>query len=92
MLKTSCPESLLSNLDRVRAISWTSVAIDEAHCISEWGTAFRPAYLQLHHVRAALPSVPIVALTATATARVRADIMARLALRDPVVPDNCVYS
>ena len=58
------------------------IAIDEAHCISEWGHDFRPAYFHLSYFRATFPSTPIMCLTATATARVRNDIISALAL-DP---------
>lgn len=61
----------------------TRFAIDEAHCISEWGHDFRPEYRRLSELRRVFPSVPILALTATATDRVRDDIVASLALRDP---------
>ncbi|HLX61017.1 MAG TPA: DNA helicase RecQ [Planctomycetota bacterium] len=60
-------------------------AIDEAHCISEWGHDFRPEYRQLENVRAQFPGVPFMALTATATDRVRADIVKHLKLKDPGV-------
>ena len=59
------------------------LAIDEAHCISEWGHDFRPEYRQLAQLRSVFPKVPIMALTATATERVRADIVAQLHLREP---------
>ena len=59
--------------------------IDEAHCVSEWGHDFRPEYRQLSTLRNRYPRVPILAFTATATARVRSDIAAQLTLRDPVV-------
>ena len=59
-------------------------AIDEAHCLSEWGHDFRPDYLVLGTLREAFPDVPIAAFTATATQRVADDIEARLQLRDPV--------
>ncbi len=59
-------------------------AIDEAHCISEWGHDFRPDYLFLGKLRAAFPGVPVAAFTATATPKVAADIEARLGLREAV--------
>src|SRR6202051_2731478 len=58
-------------------------AIDEAHCISEWGHEFRPEYRQLSRLRAHFPDRPIAAFTASATRHVRHDILAQLQLRDP---------
>jgi ATP-dependent DNA helicase RecQ len=60
------------------------VAIDEAHCISQWGHDFRPEYRQLGGLRQSLPDVSLHAYTATATARVRSDIAVQLGLTDPV--------
>ena len=62
-----------------------ALAVDEAHCISEWGHDFRPEYRRLREVREAIPELPIIALTATATPRVRDDIAEQLSLRDPAV-------
>jgi ATP-dependent DNA helicase RecQ len=58
-------------------------AIDEAHCISEWGHEFRPEYRQLSKLRGTFPDRPIAAFTASATRHVRHDILAQLQLRDP---------
>ncbi|MDB9526555.1 DNA helicase RecQ [Oscillatoria sp. CS-180] len=64
-------------------IGISGFAIDEAHCVSEWGHDFRPEYRQLHRLRSTFPNVPMMALTATATARVRQDICQQLQLTDP---------
>ncbi|HEY0876661.1 MAG TPA: DNA helicase RecQ [Vicinamibacterales bacterium] len=60
------------------------IAVDEAHCISQWGHDFRPEYRQLAALRTQFPNVSLHAFTATATARVRRDISSQLALRDPI--------
>ncbi len=61
------------------------VAVDEAHCISEWGRDFRPDYRALGDLRRSLPHVPFIALTATATERVRQDIVTNLGLNEPQI-------
>ncbi len=79
------PERLMLDAFLERALNWNiaQFAIDEAHCISEWGHDFRPEYRELKKLRKHLPDVPLMALTATATERVRADIVKELKLRDP---------
>ncbi len=81
------PERLLSELVKVR-ISYMNVnliAVDEAHCISQWGYDFRPPYQQIAKLREIHPNVPVLALTATATAFVRRDIVEKLEMTDPKV-------
>ncbi len=79
------PERMLLSgfLEDIRKWGVTLIAVDEAHCISEWGHDFRPEYRRLVELRDVLPEVPVMALTATATSRVRQDIVERLALREP---------
>jgi ATP-dependent DNA helicase RecQ len=71
--------------ERLREIGVTLLAVDEAHCISEWGHDFRPSYLRVKEVRKRLGNPPTVALTATATPEVREDIARQLELNDPTV-------
>ncbi len=73
-------------LEAIQAAGVTRLAIDEAHCLSEWGHDFRPDYLRLADVRERLGMPPTIALTATATQRVAADIVRALRLRDPAMP------
>jgi len=79
------PERLMLSgfLSSLKQWNVALLAIDEAHCISEWGHDFRPEYRQLAQLRELFPSAPMMALTATATERVRHDIIAQLKLRNP---------
>jgi ATP-dependent DNA helicase RecQ len=79
------PERLMLETFLERARNWNiaQIAIDEAHCISEWGHDFRPEYRELKKLRQHFPDAPVMALTATATERVHADIIKQLQLRDP---------
>ena len=81
------PERLMlpDFLSRLKGWKIAALAVDEAHCISEWGHDFRPEYRRLKEVRQHTPDIPILALTATATERVREDILRQLELRDPAV-------
>jgi len=75
------PERLASDLarERIKRMKINLLAIDEAHCISQWGYDFRPSYLNIAEIREWLPNVPILALTATATPQVVEDIQEKLA-------------
>lgn len=78
------PERLLTDMDRWSPEMRLSLfAIDEAHCISQWGHDFRPVYTALSAIKERRPGVPVIALTATADRLTRDDIVARLKLRDP---------
>ncbi len=70
-------------INDLRRWNVTAVAVDEAHCISQWGHDFRPEYRALGQLRDALPGVPFLALTATATEQVRSDIIRQLHLDEP---------
>jgi ATP-dependent DNA helicase RecQ len=81
------PERLMLDgfLTRLSGLGLSAIAIDEAHCISHWGHDFRPEYRMLGELRRRAPANSIQAYTATATPRVRADIVQALGLRDPLV-------
>jgi len=81
------PERLFAGafFERLREWNVSAVAVDEAHCISEWGHDFRPEYRRLAELREMLPDVPFLGLTATATESVRADILTQLRLRKPAI-------
>lgn len=72
-------------LDRITALPVNLVAIDEAHCVSQWGHDFRPAYLNIKTLRDKLPNVTFLAVTASATHLVREDVIKELHLKDPII-------
>ena len=69
--------------DFLATLDVSLVAIDEAHCVSEWGHEFRPAYRELRNLRTSCPDAPVIALTATATRQVRGDVLSQLGLLEP---------
>lgn len=81
------PERLKTELFQVRLAKMkvSLLAVDEAHCISQWGYDFRPAYQEIAEIRKIIPDVPVMALTATATDKVRKDIVQFLELKEPKV-------
>jgi ATP-dependent DNA helicase RecQ len=84
------PERLMSDgfVERLREIPIALFAIDEAHCISQWGHDFRPEYAKLGQLRRLFPEIPLIALTATAEPHTRKDILERLGLN----PSQCYVS
>ena len=93
------PERLQSDwiLERLKNLPINLIAIDEAHCVSQWGHDFRPAYLKIAELKPHFPKVPFLALTATATPKVKEDIIAELNLLNPQIfqksfaRENIVY-
>ena len=81
------PERLTSPYfrERLQSMSICLLVVDEAHCISQWGYDFRPAYLQIANIRQEIPHVPVLALTATATTKVIEDIQNKLLFKDKQV-------
>ena len=94
------PERLATEVFRLRVqkMNVALLAVDEAHCISQWGYDFRPSYLRIAEVRELIPDAPILALTASATKLVEQDIIDKLSLAKPAVlrssfaRDNLSYS
>jgi ATP-dependent DNA helicase RecQ len=78
------PERLKSDwiAERIGQLPVNLIAVDEAHCVSQWGHDFRPAYLEIHKIREHLPKVPLIALTASATSTVQQDIVTQLEMHD----------
>lgn len=81
------PERLQTSwlVERIEKLPLSLIAVDEAHCISQWGHDFRPAYLKIGSLRQSFPKTPIIALTASATERVQKDITQLLGLREPTI-------
>ncbi len=93
------PERLQSDwiLERIKNLPINLIAIDEAHCVSQWGHDFRPAYLKISELKKHFQKIPFLALTATATPRVKEDIMTETGLQNPQIfqksfaRDNIAY-
>lgn len=93
------PERLTTDLarERIKKMTVNLLAIDEAHCVSQWGYDFRPPYLKIAEIRDLIPKTPFIALTATATKKVVVDIQEKLDFKDPQVfqksfaRDNLAY-
>jgi len=81
------PERLKTDLliERAKQMNISLLAVDEAHCISQWGYDFRPPYLEIQQFRDILPGVPCIALTASANQEVKADIIEKLGFKNAQV-------
>ncbi len=81
------PERLQNDwiIERIKNLPVNLIAIDEAHCVSQWGHDFRPAYLKISKLKEYFPNLPFLALTASATKRVQEDIITQLQLENPAV-------
>ena len=81
------PERLQSDwiLERIKNLPINLIAIDEAHCVSQWGHDFRPAYLKIANLKTHFPKVPFLALTASATKTVLEDVILQLGLENPLI-------
>ncbi|MDP4239539.1 MAG: ATP-dependent DNA helicase RecQ [Bacteroidota bacterium] len=87
------PERLASPIfiEKIKQATVCLIAVDESHCISQWGYDFRPSYLRIAEIRDLLPDVPVLALTATATPEVVEDIQQQLHFREPNVFQKSFY-
>lgn len=81
------PERLQQDwvIEKIKNLPINLIAIDEAHCVSQWGHDFRPAYLKIKNLKTFFPNVPFLALTASATTQVKNDLIVQLALEKPIV-------
>lgn len=84
------PERIQSKLfrERFKLMEVSLLVVDEAHCISEWGHDFRPAFRNISRLRELQPKVPVIALTATATPKVKTDIVSQLKLNNPKLHES----
>jgi ATP-dependent DNA helicase RecQ len=87
------PERLQNDwiLERIKNLPVNLIAIDEAHCVSQWGHDFRPAYLKIVKLKECFPKVPFLALTASATTLVKEDIITQLQLKNPQIFTKSFY-
>lgn len=87
------PERLQNDwiLERIKNLPINLIAVDEAHCVSQWGHDFRPAYLKIARLKEYFPKIPFLALTASATTRVKEDIIIQLKLDDPTIFSKSFY-
>jgi len=87
------PERLQNDwiVDRIKNLPINLIAIDEAHCVSQWGHDFRPAYLKIKRLKELFSNLPFIALTASATERVKEDIITELQLKEPKVFSKSFY-
>jgi ATP-dependent DNA helicase RecQ len=87
------PERLQNDwiLERLKNLPVNLIAIDEAHCVSQWGHDFRPAYLKISKLKDFFPKVPFLALTASATLRVKEDVIVQLQLHNPQIFSKSFY-
>ncbi len=84
------PERIQSKLfqERFKLMEVALIVVDEAHCISEWGHDFRPSFRSISKLRELQPKVPVIALTATATSKVKEDIISQLKLKTPKIHES----
>ena len=77
--------------ERLPQMEINLIAVDEAHCISQWGYDFRPSYLRIKELRKLLPGIPVLALTATATTKVVRDIQQKLLFKEENVRQKSFF-